>query len=184
MTTVSLKNYQNKWYNPGAGKLKQLLWLLVSAVFMQSGLFPFNALKIGLLRLFGATIGKGVVIKPSVHIKYPWYLTVGDDVWIGEKVWIDNLVLVSLGDNVCVSQGAYLLTGNHSYKSPNFDLIVGGITIENGAWIGAKATVCPGITVGSHAVITVGSVLTTNALAYSIYRGNPAIKIKERNIHA
>ena len=74
---------------------------------------PFMTLKVRLLKMFGAKIGKGLVIKNNVIIKQPWYLTIGDDCWIGENVWIDNIDKVSIGSDVCISQGAMLLTGNH-----------------------------------------------------------------------
>ena len=144
---------------------------------------PMN-LKLMLLRLFGAKIGAQVVIKPKVNIKYPWLLEIGDHAWIGEKVWIDNLVQVSIGSHACISQGALLLTGNHNYKKSSFDLITGQIFIEDGAWVGAKAVICPGVRVSTHSIVTVGSVLTKSSSAYGIYQGNPAIKIKERQISA
>ena len=103
------------------------------------------------MRLFGAKIGSNVTIKPGVNVKYPWKLKVGNNCWIGENVWIDNLDEVTLADNVCISQGAFLLCGNHNFKSSSFDLMLGPITIESGAWLGAKSIVCPGVTVASHA---------------------------------
>jgi len=134
------------------------------------------------LELFGAKIGRNVVIKPKVNIKYPWFLTVENDTWIGEKVWIDNLTMVNIGANVCLSQGCLLLTGNHNFTKSTFDLIVKPINIENGAWIGAQSTVCPGITVRSHAVLAVNSVATRELEPYSIYQGNPAVFVKRREI--
>lgn len=150
--------------------------------FFDNGLAVFNTLKCGLLRSFGARVGRRVVIKPSVSIKYPWFLKIGDDVWIGEKVWIDNLANVTIGDNVCISQGALLLTGNHNYKKPSFDLMLGSILLEDGVWIGANATVCPGVTCKSHAVLTAGSVATKNLEPYGIYQGIPAKRTKTRII--
>lgn len=174
--------YNNSWYQPGPG-WKILLWMVVNALFFNNGLAVFNALKCWLLRKFGAKIGKGVVIKTSVNIKYPWFLEVGDYTWIGENVWIDNLSPVTIGKQACLSQGALLLTGNHNYKKATFDLIVKGIVLEDGVWVGAKSTVCPGVTCHSHAVLTVGSVATSNLDPYCIYMGTPAKKIKEREIH-
>ena len=178
---TNLQSFQNKEYNPGS-KLKIGLWYLVNALFFENYVFPFSKIKVSLLRVFGAKIGKGVVIKPNVTIKYPWLLEIGDHVWIGEQVWIDNLAKVTIGDHVCISQGALLLCGNHNYKKPSFDLIVGKITIEDGAWIGAKAVVCPDVIVHSHAILSVGSVATKNLESYSIYQGNPATKIRDRKI--
>lgn len=130
--------------------------------------------------MFGTKIGKGCVVKPCVNIKYPWKLSVGDHTWIGENVWIDNLSMVKIGSNCCISQGAFILTGNHDYSSKKFDLIVRDVSIEDGAWLGAKATLCPGVTMKSHSVLTVGSVATADLEAWSIYQGNPAVKVKER----
>ena len=132
--------------------------------------------------MFGARIGQNVVIKPQVHIKHPWLLTIQNHVWIGEKVWIDNLTHIEIHSNVCVSQGAMLLTGNHDYKSSSFDLIIGSITLEEGVWIGARAVVCPGVSCGSHSVLTAGSIASKNLDSYSIYQGNPAVKIRNRTI--
>ena len=175
---TDLSLYDNSWYDPGPA-VKRALWYLVSLLFFKSAL-PFSGLKTRLLRAFGAKIGRGVVIKPHVSIKYPWFLTVGDHTWIGEKVWIDNLTEVKIGSHVCLSQEAYLLTGNHNYKKPAFDLMIGKLVLEDGVWIGARATVCPGITCSSHAVLTVSSVATQNLEAYGIYSGNPAKLVKER----
>ena len=152
-------------------------------MIFQSSLIPFSGLKIRLLRLFGARIGKGVRIKPSLNIKYPWKLEIGDYTWIGEGVWIDNLAKVTIGNNACLSQGAMLFTGNHNYKKNSFNLILGEITIENGAWIGAKSLVCPGVKANSHSMLTANSVATKELDEYTIYQGNPAVKIRERIIN-
>ncbi len=137
-----------------------------------------------MLRLFGARLGQGVIIKPAVNIKYPWLLSVGNHVWIGEQVWIDNLAPVTIGDHACLSQGAMLLTGNHNYQTPTFDLIIKPIVLENGAWVGAKALVCPGVTVYAHAVLAAGSVATRPLESYTIYQGNPAVAVRPRNLTA
>ena len=176
---ADLSKFNNDWYNHGASFIKRTLWFFVNACVFVS-YCPWNGLKIFLLRIFGAKVGNGVVLKPSINIKHPWKLTIGNYVWIGEKVWIDNLDEVVIGDSVCLSQGAMLLCGNHNYSKESFDLMLGKITIEDGVWIGAQAVVCPGVTCKSHAVLAVGSVATQNLEAYSIYQGNPAVKVKDR----
>jgi putative colanic acid biosynthesis acetyltransferase WcaF len=168
--------------NIGAGKLTQIAWYFTNIFFFKNTLNVSSSLKVLLLKIFGAKVGKGVVVKPGVNIKYPWKLVIGNYTWIGENVWIDNLVKVSLGSNVCISQGALLLTGNHNYKSEKFDLLTGEIVLEDGVWIGAKAIVCAGVVCHSHAMLAVASVASSHLQAYSIYRGNPAEKIKERDI--
>jgi putative colanic acid biosynthesis acetyltransferase WcaF len=180
---TDLSSFNNSWYDPGASVLKRTLWHLISSAFVSSR-FPVSRVKIFLLRAFGAKIGRGVVVKPSVNIKSPWLLEVGDFCWIGEHAWIDNLVKVRIGSNCCISQGAMLLTGNHDYSKPEFDLVTGEIFLEEGVWIGAKTVVCPGVVCRSHAVLTVGSVASTELEAYGIYRGNPAVQVRKREILA
>lgn len=180
MFKTALNQYDNSWYKPGGSAIIRLLWYCVNSIVFQSALFPVNTLKIKLLRTFGAHIGQGVVIKPSVSIKYPWHLSIGDHVWIGEKAWIDNLALVQIGSHVCISQGAMLLTGSHNYKTSGFDLLVKEIVLEDGVWIGAQAVVCPGIRCHSHSVLSVSSVATSNLEAYTIYQGNPATIKRQR----
>ena len=182
MNTTDLSAYDNSWYNPGAGIVKRMLWYFTNHLVFNHGLLPFSLLKTSILRFFGARIGRGVHIKPSVNIKYPWLLEIGDYVWIGEKVWIDNLTDVKIGSNVCLSQGAMLLTGNHNYKKVKFDLMTGEIKIEDGVWIGAKAIVCPGVTCHDHSILGVNSVAATDLVSHGIYRGNPAELIKKRKI--
>lgn len=178
--TTDLSSYKNGHYNPGAGFLKRGVWYLVNVIFFRNPLIPFYGLKIRLLRLFGANIGQGVIIKPSVNIKYPWNLTIGNYVWIGEKVWIDNLSKVSIENNVCISQSAMLICGNHDYTKPSFNLIIGEIKLEEGCWIGAGAIIGPGVIVHSHAILSLGSIATSDLDRYTIYRGNPAKIIKQR----
>lgn len=178
---TNLARYDNRWYRAGPA-WKRILWYFAGRVLINSYLPVPNTLKCTVLRLFGARIGTGVVIKPKVNIKYPWFLTVENNTWIGEKVWIDNLTQVSIGENVCLSQGAMLLTGNHNYKKPTFDLILGQIHLRDGVWIGAQAIVCPGVTCHTHAVLTVKSVATRDLSAYGVYQGNPAAFIKLRRI--
>lgn len=177
--SIDLSTYNNKWYKPGSF-VKRILWHYTNIIFFKNGIFPFYGLKVILLTLFGAKVGKKVLIKPFVNIKYPWFLTIKDYVWIGENVWIDNLADVSIGNNVCLSQGVMLLTGNHDYTKSDFTLSVKKIIIEDGVWIGARGIVCPGVICKSHSMLMAGSVVTKNMEQYSIYRGNPAEKIKER----
>lgn len=151
---------------------------------MKSSWLPISPLKVRVLRLFGAKIGIGVNIKPCVNVKYPWLLEVGDYSWIGENVWIDNLAKVKIGNNVCISQGAMLLCGNHNYKKTTFDLMIGEITLEDGSWIGAQSVVCPGVTVHTHAVLGVSSVACRDLEAYGVYQGSPAVRVRERVINS
>lgn len=182
MKEVRLDTFRTGNFDKGAGFLKQTLWYFVNALLVRASWNPFMGIKIALLKAFGAKIGKGLVIKNNVCIKFPWKLTIGDYVWLGENCWIDNLDEVTIGSHVCISQGALLLTGNHDYTLSSFDYWNAPIVIEDGAWIGARAVVCPGVTVRSHAILTVGSIATKDMEAYGIYQGNPAQLIRKRVI--
>ncbi|MFB0498252.1 putative colanic acid biosynthesis acetyltransferase WcaF [Mucilaginibacter sp. OAE612] len=182
MFRTDLSTYNNYPYHPGGNVLKRILWYYCNAIFFKTSIIPSNAFKVFLLKLFSARIGKNVTVKPCVNIKYPWNLHIGDESWIGENVWIDSLVPIHIGAHVCLSQGAVLLTGSHNYQKTSFDLITKGIILEDGVWICAGAMVNPGVTVASHAVLTSGSIATKNMDAYGIYQGNPAVKIREREI--
>jgi putative colanic acid biosynthesis acetyltransferase WcaF len=181
MGKVNLSKFNNSLYKPG-GRIKRAVWFLKNILIFKSSLPWPSSLKVLALKLFGAKIGKDVLIRPCVNIKYPWFLEIGDNVWIGEEVWIDNLGKVKIGNNVCLSQGALILCGNHNYKKETFDLIVGDITLEEGVWVGAKSVVCPGVTMKSHSILSAGSVLTKDAEEYGIYQGNPAVLVKKRVI--
>ncbi|WP_461049068.1 WcaF family extracellular polysaccharide biosynthesis acetyltransferase [Spirosoma arcticum] len=178
---TDFSRFNISWYNPGP-RWKVLLWFLTNSFFLNTYLPIPMTLKVRVLRLFGAKIGSSVIIKPAVNIKYPWLLRVGNHVWIGEQVWIDNLSEVVIGNHVCLSQGAMLLTGNHDYRRSTFDLTTRPITIDNGVWIGAKSVVGPGVHCQSHAVLAVNSVATHSLNPYGIYQGNPAVWIRQRKI--
>jgi putative colanic acid biosynthesis acetyltransferase WcaF len=184
MSEVDNSTYNNDFYKRtiGASRIRQACWYFVNILFFVNPVNVSGKLKIWLLRRFGAKIGEGVVIKPSVNIKYPWKLIIDDNAWVGENVWIDNLADVSIGKSSCISQGAMLLTGNHNYKRRSFDLMVSPIVLHEGVWIGARALVGPGVIAGSHAVLSAMSVATKNLSPYKIYQGNPAVPVRERII--
>lgn len=183
LITTDLSKFNTGDYY-SAPKWKVGLWYLVNYFIFNSALpWPY-AIKLRLLRVFGAKVGTGLVIKTGVRIKNPWMLSIGDNCWIGESVWIDNLTDVKLGNNVCLSQAAILLTGNHDYSREDFRYRLGTITLSDGVWIGARSMVCAGVHCASHAVLTVNSVATKNLEAWKIYSGNPAVPVRERKIQA
>lgn len=182
MKTSDFSKYNNSWFNPGGNSIKRIAWYFVNAIFFNSYLLPTSFPKVLILRFFGAEVGRKVVIKPKVNIKYPWNLKIGDYSWIGERVWIDNLALVKIGDNCCISQSALLFCGNHNYKKETFDLMIAEIKLENGSWVGANTTVCPGVILHENSILSAGATATKSLEVNGIYQGNPAIKIKERLI--
>ncbi len=182
-----LKKINNAAYKTtikvGAGKLKQVCWYFTNILFLKNPLSISSGLKVFLLKLFGAKMGSGVVIKPAVNIKYPWKLQAGDNCWIGEEVWIDNLSDVILGANVTISQGALLLTGSHDHTKETFDFVSLPIILEDGAWIVARGVVYGGVTCMSHSILGINAVAETNLQPYTIYKGNPAVPVLKRLIN-
>ena len=178
---TDLSKYNTNHYSSG-NIFARIFWYFTNILVFKSSFFTSYSIKRIALKIFGAKIGKNVIIKPNVNIKYPWKLQLGDHVWIGEGAWIDNLDSVIIGDHCCVSQGALLICGNHDYTKITFDLVVKPIVLEDGVWIGAKSVVCPGVVARTHAILTAGSTISKDMQAYSIYRGNPAEKVKSRDI--
>lgn len=175
----TLSTFNNEKYNPGH-IFKRILWYLVSAIFIDT-FIPFPShIKILILKIFGAKIEMGVVLKPKLKIKYPWFLTIGANSWIGEEVWIDNLDFVHIANDVCISQGAMLMTGSHNSKLSSFDLITKEIIVEHEVWICAKSIVLQGVICGAGSLLSAGSVANRNLEPNSVYMGNPAAKIKDR----
>jgi putative colanic acid biosynthesis acetyltransferase WcaF len=181
---VDLSNYSAGNFDRGRAAVVEYLWRFVSAIVFQSSLVPFYGLKRAILSLFGARVGRGVIIKPRVSITLPWKLDLGNHCWIGEDAWLDSLDEIRIGSHACISQHVYLCTGNHDYRSRRFDLRVQPILVGDGAWVAAGAIVGPGVTIGAGAVLGLGAVATGDLEPLGIYSGNPAVKVKEREMRS
>ncbi len=179
---VDLSRFNNADFPKGASTVKMTLWYFTNALFFLNPCFPFRSVKPALLRLFGARVGKGVVIHPGVNIKYPWKLTIGDHCWIGQRAWLDNIDQLTLGNHVVISQGGMIIQGSHDYKKPHYPTYSKPVVLEEGSWVGAGAIVTLGVTLKSHSVLAVGSVATKDLEPYTIYQGNPAMPLRERVI--
>lgn len=164
---MALDTFDNTGFSRGASKLTELMWIVMSGLLFSSWL-PGSGWRCALLRLFGANVGQGVVIKPRVSVKFPWRLHVGEHVWIGERVWIDNLADVHIGNHSCLSQGAFLCTGSHNWSEPSFSLITKPISVGSGCWICAKAVLTPGVVVEDGAVLAMSAIATGHVQANTI----------------
>ena len=167
----------------GRPAMLEALWILLQWVFVSSPL-PGSFHRRVLLRAFGAKIGMGVVIKPGVKVKFPWRLQVGANAWLGENAWIDNLAQVNIEANAVLSQDVYLCTGSHDWTSPGFNLIVKPILIKQGAWVAARSTIGPGVTLGDGAVLGLGSTTSKDLEPWTVYSGVPATPLKKRVIRS
>jgi putative colanic acid biosynthesis acetyltransferase WcaF len=181
---IDLSSPDNSELVRGAPLWFEALWYFLGLPLLRSHLITSSAFRYWLLRLFRAKVGKGVYIKPGLRVKFPWYLQVGDFAWLGEDLWIDNLAHVEIESHCCLSQGVYLCTGNHDWSSPNMRLFRRPIVCERGSWIGAKAILCPGVTIGAGAIVTAGTVVTKDVPPMEIHAGNPAQFTKKRILNS
>jgi putative colanic acid biosynthesis acetyltransferase WcaF len=179
---VDLLLTTNRDYVPGRSYIVRALWMVVETLVLVNSVVTSYRLKRVMLRLFGARIGAGVIIKPGVHVKYPWRLQVGDNCWLGERCWIDNMEDVTIGDNVVVSQGAYLCTGNHDWSDPGMGLAPKPIVVEDGAWIGAFARLAPDTRIAEESILVLGAVALSDTEPCGIYAGNPAEFVRWRTL--
>jgi len=168
------KNFRKK-----SSIIVQLWWLLEIVLFRLSPQAIYGWRRF-LLRLFGAKIGKKVLIRPTVRTTYPWKLTVGDYSWIGDDVVLYTLGEINIGSNVVISQKSYLCTGSHDYQKQTFDIYAQPITIEDEAWVATDVFVAPGVTIGRGAVVGVRSTVLNDLPAGMICFGNPAKPVKPR----
>jgi len=160
----------------------QLWWVVQATLFACSPQFMFGW-RNWLLRIFGATIGSGVLIRPTVRVTYPWKLRIGDHSWVGDSVELYTLGTIHIGSNAVVSQHCYLCTGSHDLTVATFDILAKPIEVEDEAWIAAGAFVYPGVTISRGSVIAARSVVRHDTEPYGVYAGEPLQKIRDRRRH-
>jgi putative colanic acid biosynthesis acetyltransferase WcaF len=154
----SLAGFSGAGYDKGRSRIAQAAWFATMNLVFSAWWCPAR-LRVSLLRAFGARVGENVLIRHRVRVLWPWKLAVGDNCWIGEGVWILNLEPVMLGHDVCLSQESFLCAGSHDPESPTFEFDNGPISIADGAWVGARATVLRRVTIGPGVVVPAGAVI-------------------------
>ena len=159
--------------------LKRFLWSCVQVPFWPKMPRVLSPLRIALLRLFGARIGRGCVVG-SVRIWIPWHLELDDFATVANGVELYNLAPIRIGTYSVVSQGSYLCTASHDYTKPDFPLYSKAIRVDACAWVAARAFLAPGITVGEGAVVGACSVVTKDVEPWTVCAGNPCHVIKTR----
>jgi putative colanic acid biosynthesis acetyltransferase WcaF len=153
-----LASFTTTGYDKGRPFLVQAAWVVVQNTFFRAWFCPART-RTQILRAFGARIGDRVHIRQDVRVHWPWKLTVGDGSWIGEGAWLLNLEPISIGSDACISQEALLCCGGHDYRDVSFGYRNGPIRIGDGAWVAARATVLPGVSIGDGAVVAAGMVV-------------------------
>jgi len=171
---MNLSKFDNSGFVRGAPAWKEALWWVVRSLFFAPWFPVPSTWKCAALHLFGAKVGRDVVIRSRVNITFPWRFECGDHVWLGDEVMILSLDRVVIGSNVCISQRAFLCTGSHDFRKESFDLVTKPIVIEDGCWVGACAFIGPGVTLFENTVCAAGAVVIRDAGPDTVVAGNPA----------
>ena len=171
---LDLSKFNNAGFDRGATRGKEALWWVTRSLLFAPWFPVPSLLKVAVLRLFGAKVGTGVVIRSRVNITFPWKLEIGDQVWLGDEVLILSLEQVVIGSNTCLSQRAFLCTGTHDFSRESFDLITRSIVIGDGCWIAAQAFVGPGVTMGRGSRCLAGAVVVKDVAEGATVGGVPA----------
>lgn len=159
----------------------QLWWLMQATLFKGSPQFAYGFRR-WLLRMFGAQVGQGVVIRPSVTITYPWNVRIGDYAWVGDDVVLYSLGEIEIGAHAVVSQSSYLCAADHDYTDSSFPIRSSKITIGSEAWVAADVFVAPGVTIGQAAVIGARSSVFADMPAGMVCFGYPCKPMKQRTL--
>jgi putative colanic acid biosynthesis acetyltransferase WcaF len=161
-------------------KAARVLWNLAYLLLYRPSPRPLHAWRCFLLRLFGAKVAAGAHPYPSAKIWAPWNLELGRDSSLGDLVDCYCVARVTIGDNVTVSQYAFLCAATHDYEDPSMPLVAAPITVRSGAWICAGSFIAPGVTIGEGAVVGAKAVVTRDVAPWDVVAGNPARLVKKR----
>ena len=176
---IDLTAVRNEKFHMGRPKFVVALWAVCSLLFVENPwLFRASWIRVAVLRAFGAKIGAKVTIRSRVRVHFPWRLTIGDGCWIGEGAWLHNQDRLTLGNNVTVSQEAFVTTGSHGLR----DMVIRTkpVVLEEGCWITSRAIVLAGVKAGAYSVLSAGSVATADMEPGWVYSGNPADRRRKR----
>jgi putative colanic acid biosynthesis acetyltransferase WcaF len=157
----------------------QLWWLVDSTLFRCSPQY-FYGWRAFLLKLFGARLGKGVLLRPTVRVTYPWKVTLGDFSWIGDDAVLYSLGEIDIGKNVVISQQCYVCAAQHDISQSTFDMTDKKIIIEDEVWCAARVFVAPGVRIGRGTVVGACSSVFKDLPPGMICHGNPAIPVGPR----
>jgi putative colanic acid biosynthesis acetyltransferase WcaF len=177
---MDLEKFNDKNFDRGASLFREVAWIVIKTFFFLPSWPMPSVLRANFLKLFGARIGRKLIIRSGVDITFPWRFEAGDNVWIGEAVRIVSLADVKLGSNVCISQEAFLCTGSHDHLREDFALISKPISIGSQVWVAARAWIGPGVTIGSNSVIAAGAVVVRDVESNCVMAGVPATLLSRK----
>ena len=164
----------------GRSALVVQLWWIVQALFFRTSPQFMYGYRRWLLRLFGAKVGKGVILRPTMSVQFPWKVTIDDYAWVGDDVVLYSLGPINIGQHAVVSQKSYLCTGSHDAQDPWFHITARPIVIEREAWVATDVFVGPGVTIGQGAVVGARSSVFNDLPGGKICLGCPARPVRDR----
>lgn len=180
---IRLDNFRpDRTYLSGRPRAYHAAWLLVSWLFFSTYCPWPSCLKTRLLRLFGAKVGKGAVIKPNVYIHVPWNLRIGDHVWVGQGCVLLSFSTITLEPHSALAHEVYLAAASHDTRASDMPYVHAPIIVRSGAWVATRATVLAGVTISTGCVVQAGSVVTTDTRAWTVVGGVPARYLRERDL--
>lgn len=162
-------------------RVRRALWEFCWFVLCSWTPKPANPWRLFWLGVFEAKIHGTPFVHQRARIAIPWNLTLHDRACLGERANAYSLGEIEIGPRAVVAQEAYLSTGTHDFSQPTMPLTVGKITIGEDAFVGARAFVMPGVTIGARAIVGAGSVVTHDVPENVIAAGNPCRVLRPRS---
>jgi putative colanic acid biosynthesis acetyltransferase WcaF len=170
---IDLRKYDQSWFDRGKPTWFIMLWWFVQAIVFPISPHNTHFIRCGLLRLFGAKIGKSVIIRPTARFTYPWKVKIGDYSWVGDDVVFYSVDRIEVGCHCVISQKSYLCTGSHDLQDIAFQFLSAPIAIGNGTWIATDCFIAPGVKIGSNSVIGARSSVFGNISEATVAWGSP-----------
>ncbi len=170
--------YASPWAT--GDRMLRVLWEFSWLIFCSWTPKPANPWRLFWLQLFGAKIHGRPFVHQRARIAIPSNLTLHDRACLGDRANAYTLGEIEIGARATVAQEVYLSTGSHDFRQPSLPLVTAKITIGEDVFIGARAFVLPGITIGARSIIGACSVVTRDVPADVVVAGNPAKVLHSR----
>ncbi len=163
-------------------RIRILLWEFSWPLFCRWTPKPFNGWRLMWLRMFGAKIQGSPFVHQRARVTHPWNLTLRDRACLGDDAHAYALGPIDLGEGCTIAQEAYLCTGTHDFSAPELPLQISPIVIGARAFVGMRAIILLGVTLGEGSVVGAGAVVARNVPPGETVAGNPARPIRRKEV--
>ena len=179
---MELNRYDQSWFDRGRPAAVVMLWHTISRTLYRLPIHNAHGFRAALLRLFGAKVGQGVMLRPTSEVTYPWKVVIGDNTWLDDEVVLYSLGEITIGSNCVLSRRTFISTGNHRADDPAFGLVVKPCVIEDGVWLQADCFVGQGLTIGRNTLVRARSSVFRSVPPSSVCEGTPAKVVGTRDL--